>query len=198
MPNAPIALRYSPLGWAQWLYGPFFFLVGVFLSYQWVSGVTHTIANATGASTIGKPSGLQVLTALICRSYYSCDGFEFWFGVTAWGVFALVAVGLVLGAALMMSFDRVSTITSNRLETRRGRFIGWHREVFDRSRVAEWSVEKVPIIMVIGRRASVAGWRFRIVAMTSRTGKKPRKIVVGLFNAEADAQRTLQAIGSTF
>lgn len=198
MPNAPIVLRYSPLGWAQWLYGPFFFLVGIFLSYQWVVGAMNTIVNASGAPTIGKPSGFQVLTALICRSYYPCEGFEFWFGVTAWSVFALVAVGILLAAILMMSFDRVSTISANRLETLRGRFIGWHREVFDRSRVAEWSVEKVPIIMVIGRRASVAGWRWRIVAMISRMGKKPRKIVVALFNAETDARRMLQSIRSTF
>lgn len=198
MPNAPITLRYSPLGWGQWLYGPFFFLVGVFLSYQWVVGVTHTIANAPGVATIGKPSGLQVLTALICRSYRPCDGFEFWFGITAWSVFALVAIGLVLGATLMMSFDRVSTITPNRLETRRGRFVGWHREVFARNDVAGWLVEKVPIIIVVGRRTSVAGWRFRIVATVNRIGKKPRKIVVGLFGAEADAQRTLQSIRSTF
>lgn len=197
MPNAPIVLRYSPLGWAQWLYGPFFLAVGLFLSYQWATGVIHTVANATRpVAMIGKPSGVQMLTALICRSYYPCEGFEFWFGISAWSVFALVAIGLVVLSLLMMSFDRVSTVTANRLETHRGRIIAWHREVFDARLVVGWEVEKVPIIMVIGRRASVAGWRWRVVATVNRAGKKARKLVVGLFSAEAEAQRTLQSIRS--
>ena len=194
MPNAPIALRYSPLGWAQWLYGPFFFLAGIFLLHQWVVGIHQAVANAGGpVTTFG-----QMITVIICRSLRPCDGFEFWFGATAWSLFALVAVGILLMGILIMSFDRLSTISANRLETRRGRFLGWHREVFDRSRVLGWSVEKVPIVLLLGRRASVAGWRFRIVVMINRVGKKPRTIVVGLFDAETDAQRTMQSIRSAF
>jgi hypothetical protein len=170
-----------------------------FLSYQWVTGVTQTIANASRpVAMIGKPSGLQMLTALICRSYYPCEGFEFWFGVSAWSIFAVVAIGITVAAILLMSFDRVSSVSDNQLSTHRGRFWSWHREVFDKKAVADWAVEKVPIIMIIGRRASVAGWRWRIVATVNRANKKARKIVVGLFNVEAEAQKTVQAIRSTF
>lgn len=158
--------RYSPLGWAQWLYGPLAMMFGVGIIASWYNEVQHQMANG----------GFGRSTAL---------------DYAMWAVFLGFGVVVLVGGIVFVSFDRVTEFSPDGgFTTWRGRIIPWHREHFAKNDVT-WSVEKVPIIMVIGKRVTTPGFRWRVVA-TLKSRKRRR--IVSLRSTEAEARRDLANI----
>lgn len=155
--------RYSPLGWAQWLYGPLAMIFGIGIIAAWYSEVMQQLANGG----FGRSTTLDYVM---------------------WTVFLGFGVLVLVGGMVFVSFDRVTEFSPDGgFTTWRGRLIPWHREHFAKHE-ASWSVEKVPIIMVIGNRVSVPGYRWRVVA-TITVGKRRR--IISLRNSEAEARKDM-------
>lgn len=193
MTSTPLRLHYSPLGWAQWLYGPFWVLVGLFMGFQFVGEVNHSIAN----SGVDVHSFSDAWHALFCHSLICRDN-DLLFGLIAWPLFGLVALGLIAAGLALMSFDRESLISTDRFQTWRGRFVPWHKEIFTKTDITGWNIEKTPRIVVIGNRASTMGWFYRISATMNRPGKKPRTLFVAKCPDETSAAELRSKIIASF
>lgn len=164
--------RYSPLGWAIWLYGPAFALGGVALLGIWVTSLLHRLANNDH---------------LWCAS--RCLAIDYFFdGILIIG-FPLFALILLAIGLLMMNSDRTTTVSSSSLTTSRGSFIHWDRQTFAASDIAGITIDSVPITMVFGDRSTTSGFRYTVNAeIGSATAKKHKRIIIGLFSSEPTAQ----------
>lgn len=186
-----MTLRYSPLGWSQWLYGPLMIVGGVLLGMAWKSEIVHRVENSGRVLE----SLSDWINAAACFSS-SCSGGELALGVVMWGVFLCVALVLVAAGVLFMSFDQTSIVSLNDIALHRGRIFAWHHETFAPKDI-EWTIERAPILMVIGNRVSQAGFRWRIVATIRRSqSRRSLRRVMTVKNTEAEAQHVLSEIRS--
>lgn len=178
-------IRYSPLGWGQWVYGPFFTLAGLVLAYMWQNEIFHTVAN----SGIAIHSMSDWFSAVLCPEL-RCETWEYAFSAVMWTVFFGVAVVMFGVGILMMNVDRSTQVANGRLITWRGNFFAWQKRSFSRADIARIDVEKVPVFMVMGNRVSNVGEKWRVAAILNAKGftGKPKMCILAIEWKEADAR----------
>ena len=178
-------IRYKPLGWSVWVYGPIFALMGAFLLYQWQGEMFHTVAN----SGIAVQSFSDWIGAVICPSS-RCDTFEFTFSAVMWVLFFCTGLVFLFLGTLMMNVDRSTVIEGRTLITWRGNFFKWQKRSFTCADIASMHVEKVPVFMVMGNRVSKIGEKWRVMAILNTKGftGKPKKCILAIEWKEADAR----------
>ncbi len=184
MPNDGV-VRYKPLGWAVWFYGPIATIGGALLLLSWWNEIVHTVAN----SGIVVHSLSDWFSAVLCPGS-RCTSFELAFSGVMWGLFFAFGAAFLLLGLFTMNVDRSTKVDSGKVVTWRGNFIRWYKESFSRGDIAQIDVAKVPVFMVMGNRVSKIGekWRVTVVLRAKGMFGKPKKRIVALEWKEADAR----------
>lgn len=178
-------IRYKPLGWSVWVYGPIFALMGAFLLYQWQAEIFHTVAS----SGIVVRSTSDWFSAVICPGS-RCDTLEYALSAVMWVLFFCSGLVFLFLGMLMMNIDR-STIVENRtLLTWRGNFVRWQKQSLTSADIEKIDVAMVPVFGLIGKRAYKIGDKWRVTAILKAKGMmgKPKKRILAIEWKEADAR----------
>lgn len=185
MANGTPVIRYSPTGWSQWVYGPFFVCAGLILGYIWYGEIVHTVAN----SSVTVHSMTDWFSAVLCPGL-RCATWEYVFGAVAWTLFLGVAFVMVVVGMFMMNVDRSTCVENGKLITWRGNFFAWQKRSLSRADVARIEVTKVPVFMVIGNRASKVGEKWRVAAILNAKGLmgKPKMLILAMEPMESSAR----------
>lgn len=185
MANTESVIRYVPLGWSTWLYGPIFAIAGAFGLWTWWNEISHRVAN----SSVDVQSMAEWFQAATCFSS-RCDSFEHVFGAAAWGAFFFFVFGVFLVGILMMNMDRSTIVQNGKLTTRRGNFFHWQKESLSRGDIASIDIQKVPVFGIIWIRVYHIGDKWRVTATLKRKGitGSPKKRVLALTKTEAEAR----------
>ncbi len=185
MANGAQVIRYSPLGWGQWVYGPFFTFAGLVLAYIWQNEIFYTVAN----SGITVHSLADWFSAVLCPGS-RCATWELAFSGVMWMLFLGVAIVMFGVGMLMMNVDRSTCIENGKLVTRRGNFFAWQKRSLSRADIARIDVAKVPVFMVMGNRVSKVGEKWRVAATLNTKGftGKPKMIILAMEWREAEAR----------
>ncbi len=186
--------RYSPLGWAIWLYGPMFVCFGMVIVYLWITNMLHGAENS-GTAMHGPVDLFTFITHLGCID--RCQTIDYVFGgmlVFGFPLFAIVLIGIGL---LMMNSDRYTAVSSGMLRIHRGAFLHWGRRTVFASEISAITVEDVPIIAVFGGRATRMGTRWNVgVVLKGPEEKKLKRIIVAICPVQEAAQQVRSAIQS--
>lgn len=182
--NASV-IRYSLLGWGQWVYGPFFTLAGLFLVYLWQREIFHTVAN----SGVVVHSIADWFSAAICPGS-RCETWEYAFSTVMWFLFLGTGFFMFGVGVLMMNVDRYTIVQNRSLITWRGNFFHWQKQTLTAVDIASIEVEKAPVFGLIGNRAYKVGDKWRVTAILNKKGifRKPKKCILALEWQEADAR----------
>lgn len=175
--------RYSPLGWAIWLYGPAFVLFGLVLLLIWWTSLAHTAANSGIAiRTVG-----DWFLAVTCSS--RCLPIDYVFsGILLIG-FPLLASALIASGLLMMNSDRTTIVSPKSISMVRGSFLKWGRRTWTTGDIADVTVESVMATMVFGNRSTNAGVRWNVgIRPSALKSKKGKRVIVALCGSEREAK----------
>ncbi len=185
MANAETVIRYEPLGWSVWVFGPIFALIGAVLLYQWQGEIFHTVEN----SGVAVRSFSDWIGAVICPSS-RCDWFEFAFSAVMWTLFFCAGLVFLFLGVLMMNVDRSTSISNKMLVTWRGNFIRWQKESLTRANIASIDVAMIPVFGLIGRRTYNIGNKWRVIATLNakRITGKPKKRILAIVWKESEAR----------
>ena len=178
-------IRYKPLGWAVWVYGPIFALMGAFLLYLWQAEIFHTVAN----SGMAVHSISDWFSAVICPGS-RCDTVEFVFSAVMWVLFLCTGLVFLFLGTLMMNIDRSTIIENRTLVTWRGNFLKWQKQSLTRADIVKIDVVMVPVFGLIGKRAYKIGDKWRVIAILNIKGimGKPKQRILAIEWKEADAR----------
>lgn len=194
MESSSKTYKYSPLGWAIWLYGPMFVLGGVVVFGILISSILHSAANS-GSAEGGFGAVVNVVVHFGCLS--RCMSIDYFLGAVLMFGFPAFGLLLVVLGLLMMNSDRSTVVSSGSITMHRGAFISWGRRTVARADIADVTIDSVPIVMVFGSRATIVGTRWNVgVVLRADEEKKPKRIVVALCSSEQLAQQVQSEIKS--